>query len=232
MLNNNSIQSLKILKELGVLTMEKCFMLFRNDTIYIKSSRSSKVEEYKLDNPIAYPNVPLYFEIFNNEKIIKELRKLTTENIDKTIMQQIFAKKVFLLIPDDVTGVIEFEKRGFDEFARRLFGAKTVILGSECAFVAPYEEKEHICVSKTCRMMVLTYFKEKKIFKQKFIENKDYTNEELYAAVSELCDGIINIPKIYLNGIELVQYSDIGIIVDSLSLIYNFEKIINIVKIK
>ncbi len=212
--------------------MEKCYILFRNDRIYIKTQCNKKFFEFTINNQITYPNVPLYYEVFSNEKIIKELKTFVRENINKTFMHQIFAKKVFLLIPDDVTDVTDFERRAFDVLAKRLIGGKRVIMGSECAFVAPFEENEYICISKTCRMMILSYIKDKNIFKQNFIENKEYTNEELYVVISELHGGVECTPKIYLNGIDLSRYSDLGIIIDSLELINNFEAILNIVKIK
>lgn len=172
--------------------MEKCFVLFRNNQIYIKSSNSSNILEYTFQNSVVYPNVPLYFDLFTNEKIIKDLKKFIKDNIYKnnSLLQSIFAKKVFLLIPDDVTNITEIEKRAFEELAKIIFGVNGVILGSECGFVAPLEQNEYICISRTCRMMVLSYFKNKNIFKQKFIANKDYTNEELLSIISELYEGI------------------------------------------
>jgi hypothetical protein len=219
--------------KIGVNTMEKCFMLFRDDKIYIKSSKSSKVAEYTLNNPVRYPSIPLYFNIFNDEKIIEDLKIFIKNNVDiNGLIKGIFAKKVFLLLPDDVVNVTDIERRAFDEFAKMLFGVKRVILASECAFVTPFEEKEYICISKTCRMLILSYTKDKNTFKQKFIENKEYTNKELYALISELCEGVGGIPKVYLNGINLSQYSDLGIIIDSLELINNFETTIDYLKIK
>lgn len=213
--------------------MEKCYMLFRNDKVYIKSSKSSRVAEYTLMDAIAYPNVPLYFNIFNNEKVIKDIKLFIRKNTQiNSLMQRIFAKKVFLLIPDDVTNVTDIERRAFDEFAKMLFGGRTVILGSECAFVAPFEEKEHICISRTCRMMILSYTKDKNIFKQKFMENKEYSIDELHAAIVELYGSTEGIPKIYLNGVNLSPYSDLGIIIDELELINNFSSILDTVKIR
>lgn len=213
--------------------MKNYYMLFRNDKIYIKSNKSSKVAEYSLNNSTIYPNVPLYFVIFNNEMIIKELKMFIRENLDNcnTFMQRIFGKRVFLLIPDDVTIVTDIERRAFNELGKMLFAPKNVILGSECAFVAPFEEKDFICISRTCRMMILSYIKDKKIVKQNFIKNKDYTNEELYDAIRELYNGIESIPKIYLNGVDLIQYSDIGIVIDSLELINKFEITIDLAKL-
>lgn len=213
--------------------MEKCYMLFRNDKIYIKSSKSSRVAEYTLMDAIAYPNVPLYFNIFNNERVIKDIKLFIRQNTDiNSLMKGMFAKNVFLLIPDDVTNITDIERRAFDEFAKMLFGRKTVIFGSECAFVAPFEEKEYICISRTCRMMILSYIKDKNILKQKFIEDREYSIDELYAAIIELYGRTEEIPKIYLNGVNLSPYSDLGVIIDSLELINNFSTILDIVKIK
>lgn len=80
-------------------------------------------------------------------------------------------------------------------------------------------------------MMIISYIKDKNIFKQKFIENREYTNDELYAAINEICGGFDSIPKIYLNGVNLSQYSDIGIIIDNLELINKFETAIDLAKI-
>lgn len=212
--------------------MEKGYMLFRDDKIYIKSSRSSNVAEYTLNNPVSYPNVPLYYNIFNNEEIMKDLRGFIKNNEDtNSLMQGIFAKKIYVLIPDDVTKVTDIERRAFDEFAKKLFKGKEVIFGSEFAFVTTYEEKEYICVSKTSRMLILTYIKDKKIFKQKFIENNEYTNDELHALISDLNEGAEYLPKVYLNVNNMSQYSDMGIIVDKIDLINNFETTLEILKI-
>ena len=112
-----------------------------------------------------------------------------------------------------------------------LFGAKDVIIGSECGFVSSFEEKNYICISKTCRMMVISYTKDKNNFDKRFIENKKYTKDELYAVINELSGYSNSIPKIYLNGINLSDYSDIGIVIDSLELINNFETSLDLVKI-
>jgi hypothetical protein len=213
--------------------MEKCYMLFRDDKVYIKSSKSSKVAEYTIEDAITYPNVPLYFNIFTNEKIIKNIKMFIKKNTDiNSFMQGIFGKEVFLLMPDDVTSVTDIERLAFAEFAKRLVGGKTAFLASECAFVAPFEEKQHICISKTCRMMILTYIKDKNIFKQKFIENKEYSSDELYANIIELYGSTAGIPRIYLNGANLSQYSDLGIKINSLDLINNFSNILDMIKIK
>lgn len=216
----------------GVKMMEKYYMLFKDDKIYIKSNKSSKVFEYSLDNIIQYPNIPSYFSIFNNEKITRDLKMFIRKNLytGNGFMKMISSKRIFLLLPDDVTMMNEVEKRAFDELARMLFGAKEVIIGSECAFVSPFEEKNHICISRTCRMMVISYTKDKNTFDQRFIENREYTNDELYAVINEL-DGYSNsIPKIYLNGANLSQYSDMGIIIDSLELINNFQTSLDLAK--
>ncbi|WP_298844077.1 hypothetical protein [Clostridium sp.] len=214
--------------------MQKYFMLIRNDLIYIKSNISSKVVEYSLNNKMIYPNVPLYSAIFNDEKIIKDIRVFIRNNLDNTntFMQKISGKKLFLLIPDDVTVVTDIERYAFYEFGKTIFGVKDVIIGGECSFVAPLEENNYICISKTCRMMIITYIKDRKPVKQKFIKNRDYTNEEIHIFISELYVGTGSIPKVYLNGVGLLKYSDIGIVIDSVELINTFGNIVEPLKIK
>lgn len=214
--------------------MEKYCMLIRNDKIYIKSNRSNKIIEYSLNNTTIYPNVPLYSGAFKNQKIIKDLKMFIRENLDnsKTFMQRISRKKLFLLTPDDVTVVNDIERYAFYEFGKALFEVKDIIIGSECSFIAPLEEKDYICISRTCRMMIVSYIKDKKIVNQKFIENKEYTNEELCNAIRELYVGSGSIPKVYLNGSDLLQYSDIGIVIDSIELINTFENILGLSEIK
>ena len=126
--------------------MQKYFMLIRNDLIYIKSNISSKVVEYSLNNKMIYPNVPLYSAIFNDEKIIKDIRVFIRNNLDNTntFMQKISGKKLFLLIPDDVTVVTDIERYAFYEFDKTIFGVKDVIIGGECSFVTPLEENNYI----------------------------------------------------------------------------------------
>ncbi|QLY77992.1 hypothetical protein [Clostridium intestinale] len=208
--------------------MEKCYMLFNDEKIYIKSNKSINVAEYTINDAVSYPNVPLYFNIFNNEDLIKDMRTFIKDNEDiNSLMQGIFAKKVYLLVPDDVTNVTDIEKRAFDEFAKKLLKGKEVIFGSEFAFVTTFEEKDYVCISRTCRMLILTSIKDKKIFKQKFIQDKEYTNDELRALINEVSDGNEYLPKVYLNGNNLCQYSDIGIHVDKLDIIKNFEDTLN-----
>ncbi len=215
--------------------MEKYYMLFRGNKIYIKSNKSRKIIEYTLNNPTTYPNVPMYYGIFNNDNIIKDLKTFIEKNLNvgSSFMKIVSGKKICLLIPDDVTEVTDIEKRAFDDFARKLFGAKNVLLGSEFPFVAPYEENGYVCISKTCRMMVMTYVKDKhkNVFNQKFIEAKEYTNEEIYNFINELYGGFGSIPKIYFNGLGLSQYSDIGIITDVMDLVNNFENALELAKI-
>ena len=214
--------------------MQKYCMLIRNDKIYIKSNRSRKVVEYSLNNTIIYPNVPLYSAIFKDEKIIKDLRIFIRDNVDNnnTFMQRMSGKKLFLLTPDDVTVVTDIERYAFYEFGKTIFGVKDIIIGGECSFVAPFEVNNYICISKTCRMMILTYIKDRKTVKQKFIENRDYTNEEIHTFIRELYVGTGSIPKVYLNGVGLLKYSDIGVVIDSVELINTFGNIVEPLKIK
>lgn len=113
-----------------------------------------------------------------------------------------------------------------------IFRNDRIIFGSECAFVAPDEQKKYVCVSKTCRMIILTYMKDKKIFKQKFIEDKSYTNEELKELICDLCEERVDIPKIFLNGEKLSAYSDLGKVVEHEEILRTLEEKLDKVKIK
>lgn len=193
--------------------MQRYYMLFRDNVIYVKTDANDKTVEYSLDNLTTYPNVPFYHYIFDDEKIIKELN-LSIKNIlnnGSNFKQLLLGSMAFIIMPDDVTDI---ERRALDELGKML-GFKEVILASECALTASYEEQNFISISRTCRMTILTYMKNKCVYKQKFIENKNYTSKELLSAVRELNDGFDVTPNIYLNGTHLSEYRDIGTVVDS-----------------
>lgn len=64
----------------------------------------------------------------------------------------------------------ELKKRALDEFIRRTFLPKKIILVHQQTLLASDEKKEYISVSKSCRLLVISYVNNRKVLAQEFIE--------------------------------------------------------------
>ncbi|MEG1254258.1 hypothetical protein [Clostridium sp.] len=205
--------------------------MFRNNKIYLQINNLKNVFEYTITDLKQYPNVPFYSLLFDNEEIIKSFKAFVHSTIKtSTTFSSRFSKPlVFLLIPDDIMNI---EKRALFDFATVVFTAKSIFLANECAFVIQ-EKIDYITISKSCRMTTISYLKDKGIAAQKFIENKDYTVDDLKRFITNLHeDCTFNRPLVYLNGLDLKHYIELGTVVDDATLLKNFNSMLSTIIIK
>ncbi|GAA0178973.1 hypothetical protein SH2C18_19350 [Clostridium sediminicola] len=200
-------------------------VIFRENKIIVKSKKREDVIEYKFENIKTYPNVPLYANLFQDKIDINEVSKDLNKSFKGDILKNtlILRPKVFVSFPDDATDV---DKRAISEFILMLFKANMPKLFEESVLLAPIEELDYVSIYKSCRMFVLTYRKGKLIEAQKFIENKDYTVDEMKGFINNLHDDcLFNKLNIYLNGEGMEKYSILGKVVEKERLLNNLLKV-------
>lgn len=192
------------------------YVLLRDNKIFTRINEHKNIIEYTINDIPTYPYVPFYVHIFNINGLIKSVHPLIKRNL-YSLKEKFFKPEVFVIIDDDTVG---FEYNAIQDFAMIAFKAKKVYLASQYRFVTPVNNKPYICVSKSCRMFVLSYLKNGELSAQRFLPSSDYTIEELNEYIRCLhpdCkSGNINI---YLNGSALSKYSSLGTLVDKYKLL-------------
>lgn len=192
------------------------YVLLRNNKIYIRINKQKNTLEYSIKDIPTYPHVPFYVHLFNAKDALKSIRPLIKQNL-YTLKEKLFKPEVFVITDDDTVG---FEYTAIEDFIMVSFMPKSVFLALQYAFITPFNTTTYVCVSKSCRMFVLSYVKDRELSAQKFLPSYDYTIEELNEYIHNLhpdCKtGNVNI---YLNGNDLSKYSSLGSIVDKYRLL-------------
>ncbi|GAA0179032.1 hypothetical protein SH2C18_19820 [Clostridium sediminicola] len=200
-------------------------VIFRENKIIVKSKKRKEIIEYKFENIDTYPNVPLYANLFQDKIDINEVRKDLNKSFKGDILKNtlILRPKAFVSWPDDTTYI---DKKAITDFFFELFKSTPPLLVNECTSLTPIEEQDYISIYRSCRMFVITYIKRKGIEAQKFIENKDYTVDEMRVFINSLHDDcVFNKLNIYLNGEGMEKYSVLGKVVEKEELLDNLLKL-------
>jgi len=199
------------------------FVILRDNKMLININDQSNLVEYSFTDLETYPNIPFYINIFETNNIRKNLKPMVYENLN-TLSEKIFKPEVFVLVDDDTMGI---EKRAIEEFILISLAPKKVAMVEQCLLLSPTGIEQYISVSKSCRLIILSYIKNRDILAQKFIENKDYSVEELIKLIRTLHDDCkFNKLDIYLNGTHLKKYSEIGKVIDIYELLNNTQKLL------
>lgn len=205
----------------------KYFILFRNNKICLKNSDNGQIFEYSPLYKNEYFNIPFYCFLFD-DKEIWSFRKFFFEIAKIKSVARIFSKvlinNICLLVPDDV---IKVEKRLLYEFILVSLNPKNCCLINEGLCVIQ-EKINYVVISKSCRMITISYVENQSIKAQRFLENKEYSVEEMKGYIINLHDDFaFNMPAIYLNGQELSRYSELGTVIEGTSLFNNISEMSN-----
>ncbi|MHB8126527.1 MAG: hypothetical protein ACYDEJ_12975 [Desulfitobacteriaceae bacterium] len=85
------------------------------------------------------------------------------------------------------------------------------------------EDKEYICLYKTCRMVVVSFISNNEVKVKLLLERKDYTEAELKEFIDNIhYDVKVKPLKVYLIGYEMGKYSSIGQVVNYDKILRNF----------
>lgn len=196
------------------------FLLFRNNCLYIKSNKNDKTLKYKFDDLNQYPNIPFYLTCFDYG--VKDIKSFINSNLkcSNKLNDNIFKPIVYLLIPDDS---IEIEKKILEEYVNKIFSPQKVYITYESMVISRKKELKYICISKTVRMLVLTYINNSKIEAKKYYNNIDYSIDELKNMISNLHEDCINLNiNTYLNGINLSDFASLGVLIDNSTLLDSY----------
>jgi len=199
-------------------------VILRDNKMLFKINDQSNVIEYSFTDLKAYPNIPFYINIFESENIRKSIKPIVYENLN-TLSEKIFKPEVFVLVDDDTMGI---EKRAIEEFILISLAPRKVAIIEQCLLLAPNDIEKYIAVSISCRLIILSYIKNRDVLAQKFIDNKACSVEELKELIRNLHDDCeSNKLDIYLNGTHLKKYSQLGKVIDTYELFDNAQKILS-----
>ena len=196
------------------------FIIMRNNSFLCRRADSISPVVYKFHDIQNLPNVPFYFHLWDNfMKYKREFgRFFRNELIGNPMMAWLIKNHSYLAIPDDM---LESEKRIAIEFLMQC-GSRKVDVMQECLLLAPQADK-YVAVSRTCRMMVLSYIESGNIVNRSILENKEYSAKMLKHYIHELlgCQESDFVP-VYLNGNDLQDYSELGLIVDPKTILNHY----------
>ncbi|WBW95066.1 hypothetical protein [Oceanirhabdus sp. W0125-5] len=202
---------------------DKLFIVLRDNKMIVKVNNEDKLIEYHFNTLTSYPNIPFYVNIFELGSIFKEIKCEVLSKIRSNV-KRFLKPEIFVLIDDDAMGI---EKRAIIEFISITFSPKETFLVEQSAVLSPFDTKEYISISKTCRLFVVSYIKDRKVIAQKFIDNKELLVDELKELIKELHnDCRYKKMEIFLNGIHLKNYTEIGQLVEINELLTNAQKIL------
>lgn len=211
--------------------INKYFVLLRDNKILIKINNHDNTLEYELTKLKEYPYVPSYINIFEHitkYDLVKKIRPLIKDNL-KTITEKLLKPDVFIVCEDDTIGS---EKKILIDFSSILFNPRNKFLANQCTFLSPKDITDYIAVSRSCRMFILSYVKDRDIVTQKHLHLKDYSVDELKNLIYNLHDDCrYHNLKIFLNGSHLQNYSELGKIVTQYELLNNIQKMLHKLRI-
>lgn len=196
----------------------KLFIILRNKKMVVKINNQEKLAEYPFTTLKNYPNIPFYVNLFELGPIYREIKSTVYKNIN-SFSKNISKPEIFILLDDDSMGI---EKKAIEEFMQVTFSPKKIQVVQQCEVLVPFDTKEFISISKTCRLFVISYLKNRKLIAQKFIDKKELLVDDLKEAIKELHnDCKYKKIEIFLNGIHLKEYSEIGQVIEINELLAN-----------
>lgn len=200
---------------------KKCFLIIRDKSFYFMTNGDSAIYEYSFETIEAIPGIYCFQNLFEklhvNAKSLKEsMIKNNLFNKSKVIGKD-YLKEIFVAVPDDIQQV---EKRFLEEFLFTVIKSSAKVKFTSENMLVTTEDKEYICLYKTCRMVVVSFISNNEVKAKLLLEIKDYTEAELKGFIDNInYDVKVKRLKVYLIGYEMGKYSTIGQVV-------NYDKIL------
>ncbi|MEL7567723.1 MAG: hypothetical protein AAGU27_22990 [Dehalobacterium sp.] len=196
------------------------FLILRDNSFICKKTDDSRSFVFKFNDIKNMPNVPFYHQIWNDSakyiKLYKNFYK--NEVMYNSIISSFLKYHAYVAIPDDA---LEVDRKIVIEFLLQC-GSKSVRVTPECMLIGRHDDA-YIVLSRTSRMIVLSYVLDGKVAHQQYLERNDYSVEELKSYISMLLNNreLGKIP-VYLNGEKMDQYSGLGFFVEPESILENY----------
>ncbi|NLL51623.1 MAG: hypothetical protein GX248_02835 [Peptococcaceae bacterium] len=196
------------------------YVIFRNNSFICRMADSLSPSTFRFREIPDLPNIPFYHHIWSEFlKYKKTFSKFFRDELTgKSWAGMILKSHAYVAVPDDM---LEFEKVLTIEFFMQTCSRK-VDVKPECLLLAPQLE-EYIAVSRTCRMLVISHIHAGSIKGRLYLENNEYTVEELKTFIAELLDDRdrADLP-IFLNGEDLEQYLSLGTLIEPRIILQNY----------
>lgn len=205
---------------------KRCFTLIRGNCFYFMTDDGGSISKCCFDDIEEIPGVYCFSNLFNklNENA-KKLKKVMSDNelFNKALITgKEYLKEIYVAVPDDVQPI---EKKFLEEFFMASLGSGIKVNFKFENMLAANEDKNYICIYKTCRMFVITYVGYGEIKAQQMIERKEYSEDEIRNYINNLhYDAKEDYINVYLLGDGIEKYSSIGKVVDDETLFRNYIK--------
>jgi hypothetical protein len=188
------------------------------------TNEGNSIYQCDFDTVETIPGIYCFSALFENlrmnAKFLKEsMLKNNLFNKNK-VFEKYYLKEIFVAIPDDVQPM---EKRFLEEFLFTSINSRLNVKFTFENLLVTTEDKEYICLYKTCRMFVVSYISNKKEKAKLSLERKDYTEAELKDFIDNIhYDVKGKLIKVYLVGEDMEKYLSIGELVDYDKILRNF----------
>ena len=207
----------------------RIFITLQDKKLLFRINDEKNTNEYTFKNTKDYPNVPFYISIFEDIDVFKEAKPFIKSKISP-LKKMLIKPTLYVFINDDVIG---FEKTAIEDFIMTLFSGRSVYLANQCAFVSPKGNNTYVSISKSSRMIMLTYIKDRYIKAQEFLRIKDYSVDEIKNLISNLHSDLrYNKLDVFINGDSLKKYSELGTMVDIYNILDNGQNILSSLDMK
>ena len=203
---------------------KKCFLIIRDKCFYFMISDNSSIYQYNFDTVESIPGIYCFSNLFEKLSVnSKNLKKFMIENrlLNKSkLLGKNYLKEIFVAIPDDIQLV---EKRFLEEFLFSSIQSSVKVRFTTENMLVTTEDKEYICLYKTCRMFVISYVSHNEVKETLLLERKNYTKEEMEKFINNIHHDVkFKRLKVYLIGDDMAEYASIGEVVNYEKIIRNF----------
>ncbi|HCT31123.1 MAG TPA: hypothetical protein DIW31_10430 [Bacteroidales bacterium] len=201
-----------------------CFSIMRDKSFYFMTNEDSSIYQYSFDEIESIPGIYFFANLFEKYHVYaKDLKKSMIKNelLNRSfVLKKNFLKEINIAVPDDIQPI---EKRFLEEFFFIAIKNSVKVKFTFENMLVTTEDKEYICLYKTCRMLVVSYISNKQIKAKLLLERKDYTEAELKEFIDNIHYDVRGKRlKVYLIGYKMGECPSIGQVVEYEQILRNF----------
>lgn len=203
---------------------KKCFLIIRDKSFYFMTNEDKYICHYNFDTLESIPGIYCFSNLFEKLSINAQALKgsmIKNNQFNKSkVFRKNFLKEIFVAVPDDLQQV---EKRFLEEFLFTVIKSNVKVKFTLKNMLVTNEDKEYICLYKTCRMVVVSFISNNEVKAKLLLERKDYTEAELKEFIDTIHYEVkVKRLKVYLIGYEPGKYSSLGQVVNYEQILRNF----------
>ena len=157
------------------------YILARDDSLICRTPDDPQVRRFLISGIKQMPNIPFHHYLWDDpEKSSRDFSEFRRQLLGNHLVSKIVKPTVFLVLPEDFS---EVDKRALIEFCM-FCGAHTVHVMPECLLLS--DAAEYVAITRTCRMTVLCLVRQKDIVQTRYLENREYSEDDMKREIGGL----------------------------------------------